>query len=154
MGLVTESDSATRAIIGDGAHRHSTDRSLEFHQGVSAVVLICGKSLAVGTEIDVVTNGTLVADATDVALRRLIFAKRSVTEDAIVNLIIARLFADRFVYGNESVARMILGGTCDAVGTIVPVRARKTLVAGANDALWLVSAWIPPMIHRIKSNHQ
>jgi hypothetical protein len=99
-------------------------------------VLVGRQSLAVGTEIDVVTDGTLVANTRDVALGGLVLAEGSIAEDAIVDRVLVGLLTDGFIDRGKSVARMVLGSIHDAVRAVVPVGARQALVAGANDALF------------------
>jgi hypothetical protein len=92
-------------------------------------------SFAARTEINVVTDGTLVSNSRDVALSGLILAQRAITEDTKVDLRVARLLTNSFVNRSEAVARVVLVGLLDAAGTVVPVGARQALVAGTDDAL-------------------
>jgi hypothetical protein len=96
-------------------------------------------SFAARTEINVVTDGTLVSNSRDVALSGLILAQRAITEDTKVDLRVARLLTNSFVNRSEAVARVVLVGLLDAAGTVVPVGARQALVAGTDDALEVVS---------------
>jgi hypothetical protein len=94
------------------------------------------KSLAVGAEINVIADGTLVANPIDIALGGLVFAQRSITEDAIMDLpIMSLLLGEGFIDWGKSVPGVTLGSIYDAVWTVVPIRAIKTLVAGANNVL-------------------
>lgn len=94
-----------------------------------------GQCLAVGTEVDIVTDGTLVADTGDIALGGLILAEGSITEDTEVNGVLVRVLADGLVDRNKSMARVVLGGIHDAVRAVIPIGTGQTLVAGTNNAL-------------------
>lgn len=48
--------------------------SLELDERMSEVVLVSGVGFTVGTKVQVITNGTLVSDASDVALTRFVLA--------------------------------------------------------------------------------
>lgn len=133
--IITKGDSPTEAIVADSAHRHGANGSLELDQRVGLVVVVGRKSLAARTKVDIVTDGTLVANSRNVALGRLVVAQGSVAEDAIVNGEFTRLIANSLINGGEPVARMVLGSLDDAVWAVVPIRARQALVAGTNDAL-------------------
>jgi hypothetical protein len=53
-------------IFSESGHSDIADWSLELDQGVGAVVNKLRKGLAVGAEVSVVTNGTLVTISSDV----------------------------------------------------------------------------------------
>jgi hypothetical protein len=106
---------------------------------VGAVVLVTGVGLAARAEVNVVTDGTLVANAGNIALSRLVIAQRAITEDAKVDLRVTRQITNSFVDRGEAVSRVVLVGLLDARGAVVPVRARQALVAGADDTLEVVS---------------
>jgi hypothetical protein len=126
-------------ILGDSVDSDGSHGSLELDQGVGAVVLVVGVGLAARTEVNVVADGTLVANAGDVALSRLVLAQRAITEDAKVDLGVTRLLTNGFVDRGEAVSRVVLVGLLGAGRAVVPVGARQTLVAGADDALKVVS---------------
>jgi hypothetical protein len=94
-----------------------------------------GQCLAVGTEIDIVTDGTLVADTGNIALGGLVLAKRSITEDTEVSGVLVRVLADSLVDRNKSMARVVLGSIDDAVRAVIPIGTGQTLVAGTNNTL-------------------
>lgn len=126
-------------ILGDSANSDGANGSLELDQGVGAVVLVIGMGLAARTEVNVVTDGTLVANTSDVALSRLVLAQRAITEDAKVDLRVTRLITNSFVDRGKAVSRVVLVGLLDARGAVVPVGARQALVADADDTLEEVS---------------
>jgi hypothetical protein len=99
------------------------------------IVSISWEGLTVRAEINVIANSTLVANALNVALGRLILAQGAVTENTIVNVhLMGQLVGDSFIDRSESVARVRLLGKRDTSSAIVPVWAAQTLVAGANNA--------------------
>jgi hypothetical protein len=134
-GMITQGDSAVSTIITYGAYCHSANGSLELDQGVGLVVVMSGQCLAVGTEIDIVTDGTLVADTGNIALGGLVLAKRSITEDTEVSGVLVRVLADSLVDRNKSMARVVLGSIDDAVRAVIPIGTGQTLVAGTNNTL-------------------
>jgi hypothetical protein len=74
--LVTQGNSArNRFILVDSADRDGADGSLKLDQGVGAVMLVVRVSLAARTEVNVVTDGALVSNPSDVALSRLVLAQ-------------------------------------------------------------------------------
>jgi len=85
LGLVSESvDGPTVLWLIDSSDADMADGSLEFDKRVSMVVLGVRKRLAVGTEVSIVTYGTLVTDALDERAILLGFAERTITIDTIV----------------------------------------------------------------------
>lgn len=92
-------------------------------------------SLAICAEVNIVTDGTLVANAGNVALCRLVLAQGAVAKDAIMDLSVTRLVTDSFIDRRKPMARVINRGVGETVETEVPVRASQALVAGANDGL-------------------
>lgn len=126
-------------ILGDSTNSDGAHGSLELDQGVGAVVLVIGMGLAARTEVNVVTDGTLVANTSNVALSRLAIAQRAITEDAKVDLRVTRLLTNSFVDRGEAVSRVVLVGFLDARRAVVPVGARQAFVADADDALEVVS---------------
>jgi hypothetical protein len=72
--VVTQDKRSLRAVIAQSAHCHAADRSLELNQGVGPVVVVSWESLTTSTEVAVITDSTLVANTTDVALSRFILA--------------------------------------------------------------------------------
>ena len=105
-------------------------------------MLVVGMRLAVGTEVCVVANGTLVAIATDVRLVGLAGALRSIAVDTVVERIVAgivRYSLQSFVDGNEAMTRVIFAGSLMAAIAKVPIRAVETLVSDTNDFLLTIS---------------
>jgi hypothetical protein len=119
---------------------------------VSLVVLVIRASLAVGTEIQVVADRALVSGATNVGrISVTSIAKRSITADANVNSCWSTEadIRERLVDRRKSVARVTGPDSLDAVGTVVPIRAIKTLVANAKDVL--VAAITNSVMHVVAS---
>lgn len=138
--LVTQRKSARDSVVlGNGADRDGADRGLKLDQGVGAVVLVVGIGLAARAEVNVVTDGTLVSNSGDVSLSRLVLAQWAITEDAKVDLGLTRLLTNSFIDRGEAVAGVVLVGLLDAAGAVVPVGTRQALVAGADNALEVVS---------------
>lgn len=137
--LVTQ-DNVAGGVTGHSAHSDTTNWSLKLDQGVSAVVSVGRESLAIGAEVNVITDGTLVTDTGDVALSRFVLAERTIAEDTVVNLILTRLLPNSLVKRSESVTRVAVGCVLNALRAIVPVGARETLVANADNVLGLILA--------------
>lgn len=116
------------------------DRRLELDQRVRLVVLGGGVGLAVGAEVDVVADGALVANATDVrALANR--AKRPVAADADMRGLgsYAAEVTQRLVDGYEAMVGVHEARVRDAGTAVIPVRAVQALVANTCDVLGLVS---------------
>jgi len=62
------------------------DRSLELDQWVSFVMIMGRHSLAIGTEVCVMTDGTFVSVAPDVRLAASVGTQRTVTIDTTMYL--------------------------------------------------------------------
>jgi hypothetical protein len=93
------------------------------------VVPIGRVGLAVGTEVGVMADSTLVSDAFNVGKPILVFAERTITEDAVVAIAAAYRLSQRLIDGNEAVRRVDELGALDALGAEVPVGAVQALVA-------------------------
>ena len=93
---------------------------------------VAGMGLAIGTEIDVVAYGTLISYTSDVALTG---AKRSIAVDAEVACNGRSLNSKRTIDGHESMFRVGLLGTFEAIAAVVPVRAIETLVTNTENGL-------------------
>lgn len=100
----------------------TTDGGLEFDQRVRLVVPVAWMRLAIGTEVRVVTDGTLVADARDVRLSRCTRAERAITEDAVVVAPRACRDVERGENWNESMVRVGLSRILDASVAEIPIR--------------------------------
>lgn len=98
-------------------------------------MVISRKGLTARAEIGVITDSALEANSVDVALGRLVLAERTITEDAIVNLMLKSRFSDRVVNLNEPMARVVLRGSQNALRAEVPIRAGQALVTNTNDTL-------------------
>lgn len=115
------------------------DRRLELDQRVSLVVFIGRAGFTVGAEVEIVTNGTLVADTTNIGRRSLRgTAQGTVTANAIVNgmcNIRSVEIGERLVDSSEAMAGVHKVRVLDTFSAIVPVGAVETLVANASDVL-------------------
>ena len=105
-------------------------------------------SLAICAEINIVADGTLVANAGNIALCRLVLAQGTVAKDAIVDLDVTGLVTDSSVDRRKPMARVVNRGVGVTVGTEVPVRASQALVADAKDRLELSVSWRLPIISK------
>jgi hypothetical protein len=115
---------------------HTTDHSLELDERVSFVVEVGWTSLATGTEVGVVTYGTLVAVSNNI--RRLVATEWSVAVDAIVaslSKLSSTGIADWFIDGNEAMSGVDEAGIDNTCRAIVPVRAVEALVTDTKDVL-------------------
>lgn len=123
-------------MITSGCDVHTADHSLELDERMSFVVKVRRASLATGTEVCIVTYGTLVAVSNDV--RRLVAAKRSITVDAVVSSL-AKVsstgVANWFIDWNEAMSRVDKTGVDNACRAVVPVRAVKAFVTDTEDVL-------------------
>lgn len=73
------------------------DRCLELDQRMSTVVTKGGSGFAVGTEIRIMADCTLVTCATDILLVRFAGTEVSIAIDAKVNFVMGAEFWDRFI---------------------------------------------------------
>lgn len=93
-------------------------------------------SFAIGTEVGVVADGTLIARALDVLLVRFLGAKGAITVDAKVNFLIqAAKVTDWFIKGRQTVARVVLSCAEHTSRAVIPVRAAQALVTDPEDEL-------------------
>lgn len=101
------------------------------------VVLIGRAGFAVGTEVQVVANGTLVANTTDVSRRGCRgTAEWPITADPDMNRLSHRgsvKVGERLIDSGKSVPRVHEVRILDTVSAVVPVRAVEALVADASD---------------------
>ena len=108
---------------------------LELDDWVCTAVLLCRQSLTVGTEVQVVADSALVADTSNIGAARFAGTKRSITIDAIIDLLNSFDLSDRLVQCSKSVSRVGAVSLADTIRTIVPVRAIQALVANAQNSL-------------------
>lgn len=102
-------------MIACGCDVYATDHSLELDERVSLIVEIRRASLAAGTEVGVVANGTLVAVSDYIG--RLVAAERSIAVDAMVASLAEMSsadFANWLINGNKAVSRVDEGRINDA----------------------------------------
>ncbi len=92
-------------------------------------------SFTVGAKVGVVANSTLVKITPDIALARLVFAKRTVAQlpdmDDLGGRAVRKLVAD----SNKTMLWMNERCALDASRTIVPVRTIQTLMSDAYNTL-------------------
>jgi len=100
---------------------------------MSLVVVVERRSLAIGAEVQVIADSTLVSIAEDVVQVGL--AKRSITSNAGMHGLAAELRSnvDRLEDWNELVAWMGLAGGLDADRAVVPIWTAQALMADSND---------------------
>ncbi len=101
------------------------------------VVFIMWVCFAIGTEVCVVADSTLIASALDIVL--LALAEWSVAIDADVASLAVAWSSDWIVKRRKAMAWMDQARILDALGAVVPVWAVKTLVANTKDGLYSVS---------------
>lgn len=119
------------------------DGRLEFDQGMSPIVTQSRNRFAVGTEVGIVADGTLVAGAPDVLLVRLPGAECAITVNSIVHLFEGADVSNLFEQGCKPMARMDLMRAENASRAVVPIRTAQTFVADAEDVLQDQSAKSP-----------
>lgn len=99
-----------------------TERNLDFDQGMSLVVIIARHSFAVGAEVGVVANSTLVTITSNVATI-LTSAERAIAENPTVMLSNGGNVWERFVERSKAVATMLAGDGLVALGADIIVWA-------------------------------
>lgn len=127
-------------VLTSSGNTDMANWSLELDKRVRLIMLVGGTGLAVGAEVKIMADSTLIANAPDV--RRVALAcraERAVTTDtmmgrghgvcAIVHVL------HWLVERDETMIRVNESRVNEAISTIVPVRAVKTLVADPIDKL-------------------
>ena len=92
-------------------------------------------SFAVGAEISVIANGTLVAVASDIGLASTNGTKRTIAVDAAMDERSSRHIRKSFIERRESMARVDLLGFDNACRAKVPIRTVETLVTDSHNSL-------------------
>jgi hypothetical protein len=92
-------------------------------------------SFTVGAEVGVVADSTLVKITPDIALARLVFAKRAITQLPDMDDLRGGAEGKLLAESNKTMVRMDEWCTLDASRTIVPVRAIQTLMPDAYNIL-------------------
>jgi hypothetical protein len=117
------------------ANGNAINGSLEFDQWMRLVMQVDWASFTVGAKVGVVANSTLVKITPDIALARLVFAKRTVAQlpdmDDLGGRAVRKLVAD----SNKTMLWMNERCALDASRTIVPVRTIQTLMSDAYNTL-------------------
>ena len=112
------------------------DGSLELDKRMSVVMAVGWQSFTIGTEIGVMADSTLVADAPNVRpTARFVLTKRAVTVDAVVDLVAGVRVGNRLVQGCKAMSWMVAVSCNEAVRAIIPIRAAQALVSDAYDVL-------------------
>ena len=111
------------------------DGRLELDQGMGAVVTKRWNSFAVGTEIGIVADSTLVACATDILLAGLAGAGISIAVNTKMHLLMRVEVCNLFEKSSETMTRMDFRGAENTGGAVIPVRAAQALVANTKDVL-------------------
>jgi hypothetical protein len=125
------------SILGlvDALNRDMSNWNLDLDQGVRLVMRVGRKSLAVGTEVSVVADSTLVTIALDVGFVGVCRADGSITVDATMNWLATGDVAKGFVDRCKAMTRVSLRRSRSAVRAVVPIGAGETLVTNANNLL-------------------
>lgn len=98
--------------------------------------------LAIGTEVRVMTDCTLVANALDVSLRIAGRTQWTIAMNAIVTNSTGYRACDWLIERGEPVAGMNVFSICNTFGTVVPIRAAQTLVSHSDDILFYLLAYV------------
>ena len=99
------------------------------------VVMERRHSFAIGTEVSVRTDSTLVACASNILVVGFTGAQRAITVDAKVDLLTQVRVSDFFIKSGKTMAGMDLRCAEHASRAVVPVRAAQALVTDTIDAL-------------------
>ena len=125
-------------MLTSGSNANMANRGLELDQRMGLVVGVQGASLAIGTEVEVIADSTLVANATDVSrISTGLSAKWSIAANANVNGLgsaspdVGEMLIDWY----KPMVRVNEAGILDAASAVIPVRAVKTLVTNTSDVL-------------------
>lgn len=100
---------------------------------MSTIVAVGRQRLALGAEVSIVADSTLVAISMNVAA--VVSAQRAVAVDVVVNGRTLTEEWDRLVQWDKSMAWVTCSGTFDACRTEIPVRTIQALVTCAIDVL-------------------
>lgn len=116
-------------VVTHGGNADVTNGGSELDKRVGFVVLVRRASFAASTEVQIVTDGALVAISSDVGLDSIsIFAKWAITEDTVVTNLAGQYSAQAgtvikwFVDWHKSVARMDEVGIGNAAVAEIPIR--------------------------------
>ena len=88
---------------------------------MSSVVSVGGKCLAIGTEVSVVADSTLVSVASDVS--SLVLAERTITADVLMGHGTTNGTGNVLINRCETVTGMDMAGALDTSIAVVPIRA-------------------------------
>jgi hypothetical protein len=123
-------------LFAKGSNRDVSDGRLEFDERMGTVVTKGWNSFAIGTEVGIVTDGTLVACTSNVLLMGFTGAERAITVDAKVDLLESAEVGDLFVKGCKPMPGVNLRCAENASRAVIPIGAAQTLVTDAKDVLW------------------
>ena len=127
----------TIVLFAKSRYRYVPDWCLEFDERMCSIVVVRRESLAIGAEISVVANSTLVTITNDVGI--LVCAEWAITMDSVVALGSCRWIGYGFVERDEAVIRVVTSSILDAAGAVIPIWAVQALVANSKDILHIVS---------------
>jgi small basic protein len=124
-------------MITHGCNADIANGGLELDQRMSAVMLVRWAGLAIGTEISVMADCTLVTVASNIV--GLVDTKRTITVDSVMGRLASKRtksagsIVDWLVEGNESMAWMDELGIWHASSAIIPIWAIQALVSDTID---------------------
>ena len=124
-------------LFAKSRYRYIPYGCLELDERMCSVMVVRRKSFAVGAEISVMADSTLVAIANDVGI--LICAEWAIAMDAIVTLGSCWRVGYGFVKWDEAVIGVVTSSILDAARAVIPIWAIQALVANSNDILYIVS---------------
>jgi hypothetical protein len=138
-------------VIVHSSDAYATDRSLELDKRMGVVMPVAWVGFAVLAKVGIVAYSALVADALDIWYVLLVFAKRTVTVDAIVTVAAIQRFSQGLIDGYKAMAGVNMVSTLDTVWAIVPVWAVQALMADTIDELVaaVTNSWVADVSSRV-----
>lgn len=129
-------------MITHSSNTNIADWSLDFDERVSFVVWVGWTGLAIGAEICVMADSTLVAIASNVccnttsnSTERAIAVDTMMSDLAVRNALVCGNIRERLIDGDESMARVDEAGVYDTSGAVIPVGTVEALVTNTIDVL-------------------
>lgn len=126
-------------VLAGSSDANVANRRLELDEGMGLVVLVGRGSFAVCAEVKVMTDRTLVANASDVGGIVLVAgAQGSIAANAHVHRLSTSVrmnISQRLIDGRKAMAGVDKGSVDNAFRAVIPVWAVQALVADASDVL-------------------